>query len=60
MWMDKTIEIQKDLKDNFSCVDNFFVAGLQDQIQNYKQGDSSIFEYYTRLKIIWKEISQVH
>nr|KYP72198.1 hypothetical protein KK1_004784 [Cajanus cajan] len=56
MWMDTATEIWTDLKDRFSHSDKFRVADLQDQIQNCKQGDSSISEYYTRLKILWKEI----
>ncbi|XP_029128947.1 uncharacterized protein LOC114916435 [Cajanus cajan] len=56
MWMDTTAKMWKDLKDQFSHSDKFRVVDLQDQIQNCKQGDSSISEYYTRLKILWKEI----
>ena len=56
MWMDSTFEIWKDLKDRFSHSDKFRIVDLQDQIQNCKQGNSSIFEYYTRLKILWKEL----
>ncbi|KAG5149940.1 hypothetical protein JHK82_016821 [Glycine max] len=40
---------------NISKID-FRIADLQDQIQNCKQGNSSISEYYTRLKIMWKEL----
>jgi len=56
MLMDIASEIWNDLKEMFSHSDKFRVADLQDQIQNYKQGDSSVSEYYTRLKILWKEI----
>jgi len=56
MWMDLTFEIWKDLKDCFSDSDKLRINDLQDQIQSCKQGDSSIFEYYTRLKILWKEL----
>ena len=56
MWMDSTFEIWKDLKDRFSHSDKFRIADLQDQIQNCKQGNSSISEYYTHLKIMWKEL----
>ncbi|KAL5148954.1 hypothetical protein HKD37_13G035907 [Glycine soja] len=45
----------KDLKDHFSHSDMFHIVDLQDQIQGCKQGDSNISEYYTRLKILWKE-----
>ena len=56
MWMDSAFEIWKDLKDNFSHSDKFRIADLQDKIQSCKQGDSSISKYYTRLKILWKEM----
>ena len=56
MWMDSAFEISKDLKDRFSHSNKFHIADLQDQIQNCKQGNSSISEYYTRLKIPWKEL----
>ena len=56
MWMDSAFEISKDLKDRFSHSNKFHIADLQDQIQNCKQGNSSISEYYTRLKILWKEL----
>ena len=32
------------------------MANLQDQILHCKQGDSIVFEYYTRLKILQKEL----
>jgi len=60
MWMETTAKIWKDLKDRFSHADKFRIADLQDQIQNCKQGDSSISEYYTRLKIMWKELEMYH
>nr|KYP73018.1 hypothetical protein KK1_005625 [Cajanus cajan] len=56
MWMDTASEIWKDLHDRFSHFDKFHIADLQDQIQNCRQGNSSISEYYTRLKILWKEL----
>jgi len=56
MWMDNALEIWNDLKERFSHSDKFRVADLQDQIQSCKQGSSTVSEYYTRLKILWKEI----
>ena len=56
MWMDTARDIWIDLKDRFSHSDKFRVADLQDQILHCKQGDSSVSKYYTRLKILWKEL----
>jgi len=56
MWMDTMLEIWNDLKERFSHSNKFRVTDLQDQIQSCKQGSSTVSEYYTRLKILWKEI----
>nr|KYP72240.1 hypothetical protein KK1_004828 [Cajanus cajan] len=56
MWMDTTSENWRDLKDRFSHADKFWIFDLQDQILACRQGDFSVFEYYTKLKILWKEL----
>ncbi|WVZ08327.1 hypothetical protein V8G54_021673 [Vigna mungo] len=56
MWMDTTSEIWRDLKDRFSHADKFRVSDLQDQILACHQGDLLVSEYYTRLKILRKEL----
>ncbi|XP_014506253.1 uncharacterized protein LOC106766005 [Vigna radiata var. radiata] len=54
MWMDTTLDIWRDLKDQFSHANKFRVSDLQDQILACHQGDLSVSEYYTKLKILWK------
>ncbi|XP_020218560.2 uncharacterized protein LOC109801836 [Cajanus cajan] len=56
MWMDTALEIWRDLKDRFSHADKFRICDLQDQILACRQGDFSVSEYYTKLKILWKEL----
>ncbi|WVZ11769.1 hypothetical protein V8G54_016299 [Vigna mungo] len=56
MWMDTTSEIWRDLKERFSHADKFRISGLQDKILACRQGDSTISEYYTKLKILWREM----
>ncbi|WVZ20696.1 hypothetical protein V8G54_008018 [Vigna mungo] len=56
MWMDTASEIWCDLKDHFSHADKFRISDLQDQILACRQGESTVSEYYTKLKILWKEM----
>jgi len=57
MWMDSTYEIWHDLLQRFSHGDKFRIADLQEDLHSCKQGESSVSQYYTRLQIIWKELS---
>ncbi|WVZ19207.1 hypothetical protein V8G54_006529 [Vigna mungo] len=56
IWMDTTSVIWRDLKDRFSHADKFKVSNFQDHIHACHQGDFSVSEYYTKLKILWKEL----
>nr|KYP49558.1 hypothetical protein KK1_028754 [Cajanus cajan] len=60
MWMDTTFNIWTDLLERFSHGDKFRIADLQEKFQNCKQGDSTVSQYYTRLKVLWKELSIYH
>ncbi|XP_047181593.1 uncharacterized protein LOC124848032 [Vigna umbellata] len=57
MWMNSVHEIWVDLLQRFSHGDKFRIVDLQEELQSCKQGDSTISQYYTRLQIIWKELS---
>ncbi|CAH9099563.1 unnamed protein product [Cuscuta epithymum] len=57
MWIDTASEIWKDLCDRFSHGNKFRIADLQEQIQNCKQGDLTVSQYFTQLQILWKELS---
>ncbi|XP_061350463.1 uncharacterized protein LOC133295637 [Gastrolobium bilobum] len=54
--MDKAYDVWKDLKERFSQSDIFRISDLQDDIYRLHQGDSSISDYFTRLKILWYEL----
>ncbi|WVZ18008.1 hypothetical protein V8G54_005330 [Vigna mungo] len=54
--MTPSIKQSRDLKDRFSHVDKFRIFDLQDQILACRQGESTVSEYYTKLKILWKEM----
>ncbi|KAK4254363.1 hypothetical protein QN277_009759 [Acacia crassicarpa] len=55
LWMDKAYDIWTDLKDRFAQSDIFRVAELQDDMFSFRQGDLSMSDYYTKLKILWDE-----
>jgi hypothetical protein len=55
-WFETSAEIWKDIRDRFSHGDKFRIADLQEDIHICKQGDSSVSDYFTRLKNLWKEL----
>ncbi|WVZ07545.1 hypothetical protein V8G54_020891 [Vigna mungo] len=55
--MDSAYGILNNLFHHFSHRDKFRIADLQEALQSCKQGDSTVSQYYTRLQIIWKELS---
>ena len=56
MWMEFVFDIWTYLLQRLSHGDKFCIANLQEEIQNCRQGDSTISQYYTRLQILWKEL----
>ncbi|KAK4276818.1 hypothetical protein QN277_014924 [Acacia crassicarpa] len=56
LWIDKASEVWEDLRARFSQNDVFRLADLQEDIQNLKQGDLSVSDYFTKLKILWDEL----
>ncbi|CAH9069643.1 unnamed protein product [Cuscuta europaea] len=57
MWIESASEIWRDLSDRFSHGDKFRIADLQEEIQNCRQGDQNVSQYFTRLRTLWKELS---
>ncbi|CAH9141655.1 unnamed protein product [Cuscuta epithymum] len=57
MWIDFASEVWKDLCSRFSHGNKFRIADLQEYLQNCKQGNLTVSEYYTQLQIIWKELT---
>ncbi|KAJ9176679.1 hypothetical protein P3X46_011965 [Hevea brasiliensis] len=56
LWIDTTVEVWKDLQDRFSQGDIFYIFDLQEEIYAFKQGDVSVIDYFTQLKILWDEL----
>ena len=56
LWMDKAEEIWHDLKLRYSQGDLLRISDLQQEAASMKQGDLSISEYFTKLRIVWDEL----
>lgn len=56
MWFDNAFDIWNDLKDRYGNADVFRLSDLQEQFYATRQRDSSVTEYYTRLKVLWEEL----
>lgn len=56
LWIDHAADIWNDLRSRFAQCDIFRIADLQDELHSLHQGDLTVSDYYTRLKIIWDEL----
>nr|KYP36910.1 hypothetical protein KK1_041925 [Cajanus cajan] len=56
LWMDKADEIWKDLKSRYSQGDLIRVSDLQFEASSMKQGDLTITEFFTKLRVVWDEL----
>lgn len=57
LWINTSKGVWRDLKKRFSQQDVFRVAEIdQYEIHQTKQGNSSINEYFTQLKLLWDEL----
>jgi len=54
--MDMTLDIWNDLKARYSQGDLSRISDLQMEASNLNQGDLSVTEYFTKLRIIWDEL----
>ena len=59
LWFDKASDIWLDLWTHYSQSDIFRIAELQEEIYSLKQGSLSVSDYYTQLKILWDELSNI-
>ncbi|KAK4273707.1 hypothetical protein QN277_017049 [Acacia crassicarpa] len=55
LWLDRASDVWDDLQARFSQNDAFRLADLQEDIQNLRQGDLCVNDYFTKLKILWDE-----
>ncbi|XP_020233017.1 uncharacterized protein LOC109813261 isoform X1 [Cajanus cajan] len=56
LWMDFAEEIWRDLKSRYSQGDLLRISALQLEASSNKQGDLSVTDYFTQLRIIWDEL----
>ncbi|KAK4277055.1 hypothetical protein QN277_015110 [Acacia crassicarpa] len=56
IWLNRAVDVWNDLKERFSQSDAFRVAELQDELFLIRQGDSTVSDYFTKLRIIWDEL----
>ncbi|XP_061374218.1 uncharacterized protein LOC133316479 [Gastrolobium bilobum] len=59
LWIDYAKDAWNDLKDRFSQADIFRISDLQDDICKLEQGDRSVAQYFTELKILWDEVDNL-
>nr|GMC57890.1 retrovirus-related Pol polyprotein from transposon TNT 1-94 [Ipomoea batatas] len=60
LWCDTASEAWDDLKERSYEGDAFRITDIQEEISSIKQGGSSVWEYYTKLKLLWDEVKYVH
>ena len=56
IWIDYAQDMWKDLYDRFAQGDAVRISDLQEEISSLKQGDRSVTDYFTQLKILWDEL----
>ncbi|XP_020221466.1 uncharacterized protein LOC109804103 [Cajanus cajan] len=56
LWMDQAEVIWRDLKSRYSQGDLFRISDLQFEASSIKQGDLSVTDFFTKLRIIWDEL----
>ncbi|XP_061356409.1 uncharacterized protein LOC133300840 [Gastrolobium bilobum] len=59
LWMDQDVDVCRDLKERFSQSDIFRISDLHDEIFCLHQGENSISDLYTQLKILWDELESL-
>jgi len=56
VWMDITLDIWNDLKSRYSQGDLSRIFNLQLGVASLNQGELSLTDYFTKLRIIWDEL----
>ncbi|RHN71398.1 putative gag-polypeptide of LTR copia-type [Medicago truncatula] len=54
---ESAIDVWIELQERFSKVDRIRVASLRSSINNLKQGDKSVLDYFTEIKSLWEELN---
>ena len=56
IYRDTALEIWTDLKDTFSQRNGTKVFNIQKQIAEIHQGEQSLTDYFTQLKVLWNQL----
>lgn len=56
VYMELATNVWKDLKEHFSQGVHVCVAELQQEMNSLKQGNMSITDFFTEMKILWEEL----
>jgi hypothetical protein len=56
VYLENAIDVWNELKERFSRGDYIRISELQVEIYGLKQGNRSVSEFYTALKILWEEL----
>ncbi|XP_012066151.1 uncharacterized protein LOC105629217 [Jatropha curcas] len=56
LWIDKAEDVWKDLRERIAQEDVLRISDLQEEIYSLKQGEKSVSDYFTDLKILWDEL----
>ena len=51
------IDVWIELQERFSKVDRIRVSSLRSTINNLKQGDKSVLDYFTEMKSLWEDLN---
>ncbi|XP_050229238.1 uncharacterized protein LOC126678383 [Mercurialis annua] len=59
LWIDSALEVWKDLFDRFSQENAVRMSDLQEEMYAFKQNALFVADYFTHLKILWDEYSNL-
>jgi len=56
LWMDKYVDIWRDLKSRFFQGNLLRISELQSEASSLKQGNAFVIEYFTKMRVFWDEL----
>ncbi|XP_061353304.1 uncharacterized protein LOC133298081, partial [Gastrolobium bilobum] len=59
LWINQACEAWADLKARFSHSDIFRISDIQEQVYHMQQGQFSVTDYFTNMKIMWDELDNL-
>lgn len=56
LWIDYAVSVWINLKTYFSQSGIFWISDIQEKLYKLRQGSMEIFDYFTKLKVLWDEL----